>query len=269
MKNWKAKRQLYLLHEERKGFEKDPEESLNPVELEDNRLFRAGFFTQESQITAIRLRTLLICTSSVSGTTLGLMLNHPYIGAINGAYLGFFFWLALVRYRTKNVTRRLLLELPMLLESLILLVDSGLGLLPALNQLVLQKNKETSLSLPRYLFGAVHELSGRGMPFSYALKFVSERCAYRSLRHVFLHLDIAGNEGGALVPSLRNLASFAHNEWKHSVEIRVKRLENLVVFPVFGAVIGLILLTAAVPIVPLIELGERLDKQELTTGEKF
>lgn len=37
------------------------------------------------------------------------------------------------------------------------------------------------------------------------------------------------------------------------VETRVKRLENLVVFPVFLAVMGLLLLTSAVPLVPVID----------------
>lgn len=158
-----------------------------------------------------------------------------------------------------KLEQAVLAELPLLLESLILLVESGLGILPAIHRLLEVDGKETKLKTTRYYLGMVHELSLRGFPFSQALEQVAEHCPFPALRHFFLHLDIGVNVGGKLGNSLRSLAQHAHQEWKLSVEARVRRLENLVVFPVFGSVIGLILLTAAVPLIPLLELKDKLD----------
>ena len=158
--------------------------------------------------------------------------------------------------------RVILSELPILLESLILLVESGLGILPAIHKLLAASGEETKLKNARYYLRMVHELSMRGLPFGQALENVAEHCPHPALRHFFLHLDIGANVGGKLGSSLRSLAQHSHQEWRLSVEARVRRLENLVVFPVFGSVIGLILLTASVPLIPLLELKEKLDSSQ-------
>ena len=51
-----------------------------------------------------------------------------------------------------------------------------------------------------------------------------------------------------------------------SYENRVRRLENLVVFPVFVSVIGLMCLTAAVPLVPVLKLKESLQRHSVVPG---
>ena len=66
-----------------------------------------------------------------------------------------------------------------------------------------------------------------------------------------------------MIPALRGLSEHAHTEWRLSVEHRVRRLENWVVFPVFGAVLGLLLLLSAVPLVPLLSLNQSLQTKSL------
>lgn len=163
----------------------------------------------------------------------------------------------------KKLERVVLAELPILIESLILMVESGLGILPAIYKLLETQEEETKLKSTRYYLRLVHELSQRGFPFGQALEQVAEDCPFAPLRHFFLYLDIGANVGGKLGNSLRSLAQHAHQEWKLSVEARVRRLENLVVFPVFGSVIGLVLLTASVPLIPLLELRDKLDAVEV------
>jgi type II secretory pathway component PulF len=229
--------------------------------LKIDRLSRAGFLSPTA-----RKRAGLIQWGAVAG---GLLLGAaasfkmPFFFALPvGAYLGALGWLVYLKAATAKAERKDLLELPIILESLILLVESGLGLLPALEKTV--EKQETNPSFVRYLFQLVYHLSAQGLPFSEALKTASGLCGdNRTLRHILLHLDISGRDGGALVPSLRSLAQYAHSEWRLSVETRVRRLENLVVFPVFGAVIGLIMLTASVPLVPLLDLKEKLDERSI------
>jgi len=168
----------------------------------------------------------------------------------------------LLPFQQGRQEQAILLELPILLESLILLVESGLGILPAIHKLLESSDEETKSKSARYYLRVVHEMSMRGLPFGQALENVASICPFPALRHFFLHLDIGANVGGKLGNSLRSLAQHAHQEWKLSVEARVRKLENLVVFPVFASVIGLILLTASVPLIPLLELKDKLDNAQ-------
>jgi len=169
--------------------------------------------------------------------------------------------LLILCFRGPYQERAILRELPLTLESLILLVESGLGILPAIHKLIESRGEETKPDSVRHYLALVHSLSSKGMPFLNALEAVAEECPPPAIRHLLLHLDIGANVGGQIGASLRSLAQHSHLEWRLSVEARVRRLENFVVFPVFGSVIGLVLLTAAVPLIPLLELQEKLDRQ--------
>jgi Flp pilus assembly protein TadB len=172
-----------------------------------------------------------------------------------------------LRNREQNHAREVAFLMPLTLESLILLVESGLGILPAIQRLVAGSTQtKVHNTVIRYL-RLVYELAAHGTPLGTALAHVADATELRVLRHVLLHLDISGTEGGELVPALRNLSNHAHTDWRLSVENRVRRLENLVVFPVFVSVIGLMCLTAAVPLVPVLKLKESLQRQSVVPGE--
>jgi len=238
-------------------------ETIGVPESIDETLLRSGYLTTSSRGQAQQLKAALTVGFGLAGLLIGIITSSSLatiiLVALAGITLGNLTWFLYLSILNRLEEQRALLELPIILESLILLVESGLGLLPALEKIV--AHGETIPSTSRYLFRLAHEMSMRGVPISEALQRVSTKSPFRSLKHVFLHLEIAATDGGALVPALRGLAHYAHTEWKLSVETRVRRLENLVVFPVFGAVIGLVLLAAAVPILPLLELGERLDSE--------
>ena len=95
-------------------------------------------------------------------------------------------------------------------------------------------------------------------------EIIADAIDIKVLRHVLMHMDIANSEGGELIPSLRALSDHAHSEWKLSVEARVKRLENIVVFPVFFSVIGLMLLVIAVPVIPLLNIKDSLKSNSIS-----
>ncbi|MBP9838119.1 MAG: type II secretion system F family protein [Proteobacteria bacterium] len=173
-------------------------------------------------------------------------------------YFGVCLSLLFLKYKAKDVDRKVLFEIPIFLESLILLVESGLGILPAIEKCV-ESKKQHSHSQLNVIIQLIYNYSSKGMSFSMSLETLANALPYRVLRHVLLHLDISNSEGGEIIPSLRNLSDHAHKEWNLSVEQRVKQLENFVVFPVFTAVIGLMLLVSAVPIVPLLDLKNNLE----------
>ncbi|MCB0343611.1 MAG: type II secretion system F family protein [Bdellovibrionales bacterium] len=233
-----------------------------------DRLGRAGFFSKSERRSAFALFCALLASTTACGIALGCLQDSVWsqVGLIFlGAYVGVMIYLLILRYRSAELDRNILYGAPLLVESLILLVESGLGILPALHEIVRARNGKRRDPILR-IISEVYELSASGMSFGSALKEVSDALPHKVLRHVLMHLDISGNEGGELIPSLRSLGDHAHNEWRTSVESRVKRLENLVVFPVFVSIMGLLCLVAAAPLAPLLDVMTSLESQKVQAG---
>lgn len=228
-----------------------------------DRFGKAGFYSQASRKFFLLVVAILFFSVSCAIFLFFAASNFKaiVIGFVVVFYLMVLSVLMFLKYRAKDLERETLFRLPLFLESVILLVESGLGVLPAV-QKVVESAKKKNQPVAQVM-QAVYELSSAGLPFGQALELVAGAIDSKPLRHVLLHLDVSSSEGGALVPSLRSLAEYAHREWKISVEARVKGLENAVVFPVFAAVIGLMLLVVAVPIVPIVDFFSSLDRQQL------
>ncbi len=241
----------------------------NELEILTTRLGKAGFFSLHEQQRAKWVFALLLAIITLACGLIGGYWRGA-LGALGfslaGFYLGVCILLQYLRSCTTELLRETMFQVPLCLESLILLVEAGLGILPAIQQIVTKRKGSTKPNpVIRYL-SLVYQLASHGVPISQALAMVANSSDQRILRHVLLHLDISGTEGGELIPSLRSLSGYAHTEWKLSVEHRVRRLENFVVFPVFVSVIGLMFLTAAVPLIPVLKLRDTITQNSQQTG---
>lgn len=216
------------------------------------RLGRAGYLTSTERNKAIASLSLLEAVFLISGYW-----SYGIIGAITGSYFGLIFCLYFLKSKQKQFERAVLYNLPLMLEALILLVEAGLGIVPAVGELVKTGSKGVDNPVIRVL-SLVHRLSDSGMPFQQALSNVANAIPYPSLRHVLVHLDISETEGGEIIPSLRSLSDHIQTEWRLGVETRVRQLENQVVFPVFIAVLGLAAYVAAVPMKSVVEVTSNL-----------
>jgi len=241
-------------------------ETLEVAEVDfQGRLAKAGFCTEEEKRFAVIVMSLITASIVIFAffvATLKIGIGAGIGAAFVGIYLSALVCLYGLKALAANLEREIMFRLPIFLESVILLVESGLGVLPALQKVVSSGIEENKKDPVIRIMKAVYDLSSGGIPFGQSLEIISEKIDNKPLRHVLLHLDISSSEGGALIPSLRGLSEYAHREWKLSVEARVKRLENLVVFPVFASVIGLMVLTVAVPIVPVVDFFGTLDNRK-------
>lgn len=224
-----------------------------------DRLGRAGFVSTPERRRARQIlwQITLSFTAAGAASAAGINGRHATIGAGIGLYLGILAALMFLKSRQKQLEQQLIFELPLVMEELILLVEAGLGILPAVEKSV----ADAGSNQVKRLLRLVYELSAHGLPFGQAIELVSDLSSVSVIRHTLLHLDISGTEGGELIPSLRSLSDHAHTEWKIAVERRVKRLENFVVFPVFASVLGLILVTASVPLVPILHLKDSMEQR--------
>ncbi len=222
-------------------------------------LCKAGFIDLLSQTRLLKFKRLAYLIIGISSFFIGTLL-YEFSTAIIIAFGAIYFfalcysvWLKL---RISDTTRAVYFELPLFIEEIILLVESGLGLFPSLEQAC--NTDIGSKSVVRKTFREAYQLAASGIPVSKAFEHVAKATVFNPIKHVFLHLEVSSSVGGELLASLRSLSEQIGNEWKISVETRVKRLENLVVFPVFLSVIGLMLLTAAVPLVPVLDFMSTL-----------
>lgn len=202
--------------------------------------------------------TLIGVGAAVLSVTLALAITASSLKSqcfivVAGGYLAALSVYGVKKWRTIRREREALFSLPLTLESLILLVEAGVGLLPAI-----RLTGESLKNPVTALLCRLHQITDAGVPFSDALREVATQCDHSIQKHVLLHLHVASSEGGSLASALRNLSDYAHLEWKLAVERRVRKLENTVVFPVFVGVLGLLLLSSAAPIVPLLELRDNL-----------
>ena len=235
----------------------------SPFSSYSTRLGQAGYITSEQRTIALGTAgvmytipiTLLFLLLGLQSTTL---LPCIFFGTCIGTIL----WILFLKRRTSRWAQEALFQLPLILEELILLVESGLGIIPALDKVTLAHQDDHNLVIS--ILRQVNELTASGTRFGTALEEASLAIQLKPLQHTLLHLDISNSEGGRLIPSLRSLSRHAYAEWKISVETRVRRLENLVVFPVFTSVIGLLLLTAAVPLVSVLDFSRSLAEKQKT-----
>jgi len=242
----------------------------------DEKLLVAGFLTTSEQKHAKRVQLILLFLGLGCGFLIGLSffgLGPSFIFAGLGLYGGLVAYVSWISFRKKDAIRSVYYELPLVLEELVLLVESGLALFPALEEVCVKRTasgvrsprKET---LARRVLLTAYQLAAHGVPISDSFKQVAKVCPFPVLRHVLLHLDISSSVGGELLYSLRALSEQIHKEWKLSVETRVRQLENLVVFPVFVAVMGLMLLTAAVPLVPVLDFMSSMKNKNTTISSQ-
>lgn len=231
------------------------------LEYLSGRLGAAGLYSKEERM---RFFFILAVGSITFITLFSLILGT--LGLFIGIYISVLFVYGYLTYLTRDHEREILYRLPLALESFILLVESGLGILPAMEKLISSEQRNPVLRV----MSLVYHLSAHGLPFNRSSTLVANVIQHRPIRHVLLHLDISGSEGGEVIPSLKSLADHAHREWKQSVSFRIKRLEQNVVFPVFASVMGLLALAVSVPLASVIDFRDSLmeGKDSLRTIEE-
>lgn len=235
------------------------------IEIRHDRLALAGFLTTKSRqafyAATGAIGILLFCClfaalilTKASFAVLCLVLVVVLYSALCALLL-------YLRSRKNWFERQILYYLPLTLEQLLLLVQAGVGIIPAIHQLLLHREENPVL----HFLGSIYYKAERGMLFESAIAEVAEQCPYPALRHFLLHLETAVSQGAELSSVLRNLSDHAHAEWQVTLEGAVRKLESAVVFPVFIAVFGLMMLVAAVPLVPIMELSRTMKPSTVTS----
>lgn len=153
--------------------------------------------------------------------------------------------------------------IPIIMERLVMAVEAGLDIIPAIKVLVDLEEKalgylgKDSLDPVSALFKKVITLTERGIAFDEALKITSEEAIAYSIKHAFIHLAIAFKEGGELVSPLRELSDATQLHFQESVEEEIAKLPVKATLPLVVTFAGLMTFFLASPLVQIISFAEK------------
>ena len=220
--------------------------------LEDRRAF---LFQQKSIPLVGAICVVFFCFFVTSVTPIKLLL-----ATIFGLALGYIASRVRLSLRKKKFKRDVEFFLPVVMERIVMAVQSGLDVFPALLA-VLEIEKEEIGGQSRVKLNPVSQLLERvcliceaGVGFEKSLRGVAARINVSSLRHAFIHLGVAQREGGELVMPLKELSDATQLGYQELIEEEVAKMPVKATMPLLCTFAGLILCFLTAPLIQVINL---------------
>ena len=189
-------------------------------------------------------------------------LPAPILFFVLGAALSYLFQRWRLSKRGGVDVREIEYFLPIVMERIVMAVEAGLDIGPALNAVVDlevgseadagERAKQLRLTDPvTRLLARVVELCNAGVPFEKALREVSTPFDCAALRHAFIHLGVAQREGGEVVLPLRELSDSTQLYFQETVEEEIAKMPVKATAPLVLTFAGLILCFMTTPLIQI------------------
>ena len=163
--------------------------------------------------------------------------------------------------REREAARRikgLELNLPMTMERIVMAVGSGLDIVPALREASSGVNDPVS-----ELLAEVVDLADAGLSVAESLRSVSKNVPCPAVKHCFVHLALAYQQGGELVRPLKELSDATQTYYQESVEEEIAKLPVKAVLPLVLTFAGLIVCFLTVPLIQVSSLTSQVSHAAL------
>ncbi|MCB9029484.1 MAG: type II secretion system F family protein [Deltaproteobacteria bacterium] len=176
--------------------------------------------------------------------------------AVIGACLGYIGGGVALDKKKEKYKKQIEFFLPVVMERLVMAVQAGLDILPAVgaavkeSEYVVVSKKNDPVTK---LLTIVYKLTESGLSFERSLKDVASVVDHSAVRHAFTHLAVAQKEGGELVMPLRELSDSTQLYFQESVEEEIAKMPVKATMPLLLTFAGLLLCFLAPPIIQLIE----------------
>ena len=220
----------------------------------------------ETRLSVLRAR-LMPWLLALILVVLNSLLSDPspmglIVTAVFGFSLGFILVGRLEKARQQNFQRQLEFYLPVIMERVVMAVQAGLDIIPAIKAVVdleEQYEKDQVVSLSRLdpvtrLLKSVYQLTEAGMGFEQSLRQVAATVDCAALRHAFVHLAVAQKEGGELVMPLKELSDATQLYYQESIEEEIAKLPVKATLPLVCTFAGLIIFFITAPLLQVMTL---------------
>ena len=222
---------------------------------------RTRYVTQRKLIPIVLAGILLLLVLAVKPGSIPGMLSALSAGILFGTIA--------VRSRDKRraaaYIRSIEFFLPVVMERIVMAVEAGLDILPAIKAVVdleragdsdeeEQSLQEAAIDPVSRLLGIVHQLSESGLGVEQALKDVAELVECPALRHAFIHLGVAQKEGGELIVPLRELSDSTQLYYQETVEEEIAKMPVKATAPLLCTFGGLIICFITSPLIQVMTM---------------
>lgn len=210
------------------------------------------------------------CSNGRKGITSGSGLRPILAGALAGAVIslkvnsvssvfallvvGAAFGVIVSEGRRRSASERgrqsLHYYLPIVMERIVMAVESGLDIIPAIEVIVALERAESTLLDPvTTLFAEISRYSESGMRFSEALSLVESKVDSPAFKHALVHLGLAYQEGGEIIHPLRELSDSTQLYFQESIEEEIAKMPVKATLPLLCTFGGLIISFLTAPLV--------------------
>lgn len=150
--------------------------------------------------------------------------------------------------------KRLTFYLPLTIERLVMSVQSGLDIGPAIERLVTSDISLRGGNPCEELFAQVLALNQSGLTLEESLNEVSNTSPLSAIRHTFSHLASAQRDGGEILRPLIELADAAQQAYQEEMDEEIAKLPIKATLPLILTFSGLLICMMTPPILQVLTL---------------
>ncbi len=150
--------------------------------------------------------------------------------------------------------KRLAFYLPLTIERLVMSVQSGLDIGPAIERLVASRGNSRIDNPCEELFSQVLALNQSGLTLEESLNEVSNASPLPTIRHTFSHLASAQRDGGEILRPLIELADAAQQAYQEEMDEEIAKLPIKATLPLILTFAGLLICMMTPPILQVLSL---------------
>jgi Flp pilus assembly protein TadB len=211
----------------------------------EEKLFRAGLFTEEQRQDFRRLQILLPVLLVLSGAGLGSAISEglnviifAFAGGVAGTYIPLWRLSSWMKRRDDDIS----FYLPLVIEQISIGVSSSLDIGPCLSMVVTMAEDRDSHNPVTELLRLAQSYIKSGVNFQDALTEVGRLSGHNDVKHSFKALAQVARYGGEISKQLQDLSEAVSASRETAVEAKIKKLELNATAPVALVFFGFIII---------------------------
>lgn len=199
-----------------------------PGVTQEEKFFRAGFFTPEDRTTFFRIKygaPLILAPLFGAIGIIFLDATSGLVGLVMGVLLGAQMPNSYIDRKIKRRDEDIMFYLPLVIEQIVIGVSSSLDTGPCIQRVVAMADERNSHNPVTELLRHAQMYAKSGISFEEAMNDVGTLSNHTELKHAFKSLAQVAKHGGEITKQLQELADSVSSQRETKIEAKIKKLE--------------------------------------------